>query len=125
MPRIFVAQNLIDRWLSEGWIQLDGELLKLATGAETTSLFINPAVFFVSVDGGEEDQYQVLGCVKSAQELTEMAAEHLDTSVIMGEQAYTVTPGFVAVPVGPDGTETLMDSQAWGRLRDVLQQMES
>lgn len=123
MPRIFVAQNLIDKWLSEGSIQLDGELLKLSTAGDATSLFINPAVFFVCVDGGDEDPYQVVGCVKSSQELNEMAAEHMDTSVIMGDQAYTVTPGFVAVPVGPDGTETLMDGATWAGLRDTLQSM--
>ena len=125
MPRIFVAQTLIDRWLSEGWIQLEGELLKLTAGGAATSLFINPAVFFERVDGGDEDPYQVVGCVKSSQELSQMSADHIESSVLMGDQAYTVEPGFVAVPVGPDGTETLMDGPSWARLRDALQQMAS
>lgn len=120
MPRIFVAQSLIDTWLNEGWILLDGELLRLSAGGAPTSLFISPAVYFLNVDGSDDDPYQVVGCVKSSQELSQMAAEHYETSVIMGEQAYTVEPGFMAVPVGPDGTETLMDGPSWSRLRDAL-----
>lgn len=125
MPRIFVAQTLVDQWLAEGMIQLDGELLRLAAGATPTSLFITQAVYFEQVDGDgdDHDPYQVVGCVKSSLELAQMGAEHFDTSVVLGELAYTVVPGFVAVPVGPDGTETLMDAASWGRLRGALTQM--
>lgn len=123
MPRIFVAQALVDQWLAEGMIQLDGELLRLASGAAPTSLFITQAVYFEQVDGDDQDPYQVVGCVKSSLELVQMGAEHFDTSVVLGELAYTVVPGFLAVPVGPDGTETLMDGASWGRLRGALMQM--
>ena len=123
MPRIFVAQALVDRWLSEAMIQLDGELLRVAAGGAPTSLFITPAVYFERVDGDDVDPYQVVGCVKSSVELAQMGAEHFDTSVVLGDLAYTVEPGFVAVPVGPDGTETLMDGAAWGRLRGALERM--
>lgn len=123
MPRIFIAQSLVDGWLSEGWVQLDGELMKLSAQGVPASLFISPAVFFERVDGGGGDPYQVVGCVKSSQELAQMGAEHFDRDVVLGEQAYTVEPGFVAVPVGPDGTETLMDGASWSRLRDSLLQM--
>lgn len=123
MPRIFVAQALVDQWLAEGLIQLDGELLRLSAGTSVTSLFITPAVCFEQVDGDDQDPYQVVGCVKSSIELSQMGAEHFDTSVVLGELAYTVMPGFLAVPVGPDGTETLMDGASWGRLRSTLAQM--
>lgn len=123
MPRIFVAQTLVDQWLSGGLVQLDGELMRVAAGGAPTSLFITPAVCFERVDGDDPDPYQVVGCVKSSVELTQMGAEHFDTSVVLGDLAYTVEPGFIAVPVGPDGTETLMDGAAWGRLRSTLTQM--
>ena len=80
------------------------------------SLFINPAVYFERVDGSEPDAYQLVGTVKSAQELAQMGAEHYADSVVVGDYAYTVKPGFLAVPVGADGTETVLDSTAWGRL---------
>ncbi len=118
MPHIFVAQALVDRWLGDGVIQLDGELMRLS--GSSMSLFINPAVFFERVDGGDQDPYQVVGCVKNSQELVQMGGEHFDTSVVLGDQAYTVVPGFVAVPVGPDGTETLMNGANWGQLQSTL-----
>jgi hypothetical protein len=124
MPRIFVAQALVDQWLGEALIQLDGELLRISTGGAPTSLFITPAVCFERVDGDDPDPYEVVGCVKSSLELAQMGAEHFDTSVVLGELSYTVVPGFVAVPVGPDGTETLMDGASWGRLRTALSLME-
>ena len=106
MPRIFVAQTLVDRWLAEGVIQLDGELLRLSSGGAPTSLFITPAVWFQQVDGDDPDPYQVVGCVKSSVELVQMGAEHFDTSVVLGDLAYTVEPftlaatGAVAVRAG-------------------------
>lgn len=123
MPRIYVAQALVDRWLGEGRIELDGDLLRLSAGGPPTSLFINPAVYFERVDGGDADPHQVVGCVKSSQELAQMGAEHYDTSVVLGDHAYTVQPGFIAVPVGADGTETLLDGAAWTSLVGALQRM--
>ena len=121
MPRIYVSQALVDRWLGEGQIELDGDLLRLA--GRQTSLFISPAVFFEHIDGADVDPHAVVGCVKTSQELTQIGAEHFDTSVVLGESAYTVQPGFIAVPVGPDGTETLLDAGAWSQLVQALESM--
>lgn len=133
MPRIYVSQALVDRWLVEARIELDGDLLRVS-GAPS-SLFINPAVYFVRIDGGaadtesgtdpRADPNKLVGCVKSSQELAQMGAEHYDTSVVLGEQAYTVQPGFIAVPVGADGTETLMDAEGWSALVATLQGMQA
>ena len=123
MPRIYVSQALVDRWLVGGRIELDGDLLRLAS--PPTSLFINPAVFFERVDGGDADPHQLVGCVKSSQELAQMGAEHYDTSVVLGDQAYTVQPGFIAVPVGADGTETLLDAGSWQQLVGALSTMQA
>lgn len=125
MPRIYVSQALVDRWLAEGHIELQGDLLRLSLrqSGPQTSLFINPAVFFERIDGVEQDPHGVVGCVKSSQELAQIGAEHYDTSVVLGESAYTVQPGFIAVPVGADGTETLLDAGGWSRLVDTLQAM--
>ena len=122
MPRIYVSQALVDRWLVGGHIELDGDLLRLAS--PPTSLFINPAVFFERVDGGDADPHQLVGCVKSSQELAQMGAEHYDTSVVLGDHAYTVQPGFIAVPVGADGTETLLDAGGWQQLVGALSTMQ-
>ena len=116
MPRVFISQTLVDEWLGGGGIDLDGDLLRLDAGGAPMTLFINPAVYFERVDGTEADAYDVVGVVKSSQELAQMGGEHYETAVVLGDYAYTVKPGFLAVPVGADGTETVLDGAGWGRL---------
>ena len=117
MPRIFVAQTLADSWLSAGRVALERDLLRLpASGGAATDLFINPAVFFERIDGSESDVHDVVGRVKTAQELAQMGADHYESSVVMGDYAYTVVPGFLAIPVDARGAELLLDGASWGRL---------
>ena len=123
MPRIYVSQALVAQAMGAGRIQLDGDLLRLDAGGTPAQLFINPAVYFDRVDGGEHDPNGIVGCVKTSQELAQLGAEHYDTSVVMGECAYTVVPGFLAVPVAPDGTEAPLDPGAWARLMGALQRL--
>ncbi len=123
MPRIFVAQTLADSWLAAGRVQLERDLLRLPDpSGGATDLFINPAVFFERIDGSEADVHQVVGKVKTAQELAQMGADHYESSVVMGDYAYTVVPGFLAVAVDSKGAELKLDSASWGRL---LVQIES
>lgn len=123
-PRIFVAQTLADSWLSARRVQLERDLLRLteAGGGAVTDLFINPAVFFERIDGTEADVHDVVGRVKTAQELAQMGADHYESSVVMGDYAYTVVPGYLATPVDPKGAEQELDGPAWTRL---LGQLES
>jgi hypothetical protein len=123
MPRLYVSQPLVDSWLTAGRVRLDGDLLRLEAVPTPIQLHINPAVYFERVDGSDPDPYAVVGCVKSAEELGQMGAEHYENSVIVGDHAYTVRPGFLAIPVGADGTETLMDGPTWGRLVQALSQL--
>ena len=117
MPRIFVAQTLADSWLSAGRVALERDLLRLpASGGAATVLFINPAVFFERIDGSESDVHDVVGRVKTAQELAQMGADHYESSVVMGDYAYTVVPGYLAIPVDGKGGELKLDSAGWGRL---------
>jgi len=122
MPRIFVAQTLADSWLAAGRVQLERDLLRVSDPAGSFDLFINPAVYFERIDGNETDVHQVVGQVKTAQELAQIGADHYESSVVMGDFAYTVVPGLIAVAVDPKGAEIKLDGASWGRL---LGQLES
>ena len=115
MPRIFVAQTLVDTWLSTGRVALERDLLRLS-GQQAVDLFINPAVWFERIDGGEADPHDVVGRVKTSQELAQMGADHYESSVVMGDYAYTVRPGFIATVVDARGSEVRLDGSTWGRL---------
>jgi hypothetical protein len=120
MPRIFVSQNTIDRWLGGGGIVLDGDVLRFNSGM-ALDLVINPAVYFDHIEGNEADPYDIIGAVKSSQELAQMGGEHYDRSVVLGDYAYTVNPGFVAIPVGPDNTEAALDGASWAALLSAME----
>lgn len=125
MPRIFVAQTLVDSWLNAGRVQLERDLLRLAAAEGNVDLFINPAVFFERIDGSETDVHEVVGRVKTAQELAQMGADHYESSVVMGDYAYTVVPGFLAIAVDAKGTELTLDGVAWGRLLSQIEALGS
>ena len=120
MVRVFVSQNCIDRWHAAGGIGIDGDLLRFHA-VPGASLFINPSVYFERVDGGESDPYDIVGAVKTAQELAQMGAEHYERSVVLGDFAYTVNPGFVASPVGSDGAAQMIDASTWGQLVGAME----
>lgn len=121
MPRIFVAQTPVDTWLSTGGVSLEQDLLRVS-GPPSVDLFINPAVWFERIDGGEADPHDVVGRVKTSQELAQMGADHYESSVVMGDYAYTVRPGFIATVVDARGAEVRLDGPTWGRL---MQQIET
>lgn len=125
MPRIFVAQTLADSWLNAGRVQLERDLLRLPAAGGNVDLFINPAVFFERIDGSETDVHEVVGRVKTAQELAQMGADHYESSVVMGDYAYTVVPGYLAIAVDAKGTELTMDGVAWGRLLSQIEALGS
>lgn len=122
MPRIFVAQTLVDSWLSTGRVSLERDLLRLS-GPQAVDLFINPAVWFERIDGGEADPHDVVGRVKTSQELAQMGADHYESSVVMGDFAYTVRPGFIATVVDARGSEVRLDGPTWGRLMAEIESL--
>lgn len=120
MPRIFVAQSALDRWMNSGGATLDADLMRFA-GAPGVSFYINPAVHFVSVDGGGPDPYDIIGSVKTSHELAQMGADHYDASVLIGESAYSVQPGFVGTPISQNGTEAQLDGGSWGTVLRAIE----
>ena len=120
MVRVFVSQNCIDRWHSSGGIALDGELLRFHA-VPGSFMSINASVHFERIDGDETDPYDIVGAVKTAAELAQMGAEHYENSVVLGDYAYTVNPGFIASPVDAAGTPVMLDPGSWGQLVGAIE----
>lgn len=125
MPRIFVSSTLVDRWLAEGRARLDGDVLCIEAPESRAFLHLDPAVHFECVDGPHPDKHELVGAIRSAADLGSMGAEHFDTSVVYREEAYTVQPGFTAVPMEADGTQLVMSAPAWQQLVATLLRMSS
>jgi len=92
--RVFVAQEALESWLTDGRATLEGETLTygdLRFHAET-------AVHFLAEVTGGADTYQLLGRVKSYSQLLSLAAEHSPEAVVLGDNAYHVVDGYALTP---------------------------
>src|SRR5271155_3640802 len=93
MARLFVSQELLDEWAVEGKIELSGNLLKIQSEDRTFAL--TPGVRFLKLAAGGDGQ-QLVGKVKTEEQLASMGGELYMSSVLLGEDAYDVQGGFLA-----------------------------
>src|SRR5512139_3444621 len=94
---LFVSQAMLDAWAEQGKIDFVGNVMTLLTGeGRGRSYALEPAVRFLKVLGAEADPNALLTKVKPVSQLREMGAEQVERSVVLGDLAYEVEPGFLA-----------------------------
>ena len=96
--RVFFPQEALDQWLSDDRIELTGT--ELVIKAEGRKYRIMEAVRVLGESTGGQDDNEIVGRVKTVAYLTELGAELLGNSMIIGENAYDVVPGFLGSPIG-------------------------
>jgi hypothetical protein len=96
--RVFFSQAALDQLIVEGKVDLIGDELTLK--AEGRRYRILEAARIVSEVSGTADGNELLGKVKTRAYLSELGAELLETSMVLGDNAYEVVPGFLGAPVG-------------------------
>lgn len=94
---LFVSQAMIDSWADQGRIDFVGNVMTLLSGeGRDRSYALEPAVRFLALLGAEADPHKLLKKVKSIVQLRELGAEVIDASVVLGDVAYEVEPGYLA-----------------------------
>src|SRR5580693_5179680 len=96
--RVFFPQTFLDVWLGESRAELNGDDLLLKS--EGRRYRIIEAVRVMREVTGADDPHELLGRVKTRAFLTELGAEMLESSMILGDNAYDVIQGFVGAPIG-------------------------
>jgi len=96
--RVFFPQVALDEWLVEDRVDLKND--ELTIKSEGRKYRIIEAIRVLREVSGVSDSHELLGKVKSKAFLAELGAEILETSMILGDNAYDVVPGFVGAPVG-------------------------
>jgi hypothetical protein len=95
--RVFFPQACLDQWGVEGKIELTPtELVILAEGRRYE---ITEVVRVVVEVTGAPDPHGIVGKVKAKDELETMGAEILENSMIIGDNAYDVVPGWAGTPL--------------------------
>lgn len=96
---MFFPQVALDQWLVDGKIDLSStELILLAEGRRYK---VEEAVRVLVEVTGANDAHKLVGKVKPKSKLEEIGAEILENSMIVGDNAYDVVPGFCGVPAEP------------------------
>jgi hypothetical protein len=96
--RVFFPQAALDEWVFDNRADIKGEDLSLKT--EGRRYRIIEAVRVMREVTGADDPHELLGRVKTRAFLTELGAEMLENSMILGDNAYDVIQGFVGAPIG-------------------------
>jgi hypothetical protein len=111
--RVFFPQTAVDQWGIDSKIDLVGnELILLAEGRRYK---VEEAVRIVAEVTGANDDRKIIGKVKPKRALEEIGAELLETSMILGENAYDVVPGWVGTPAGPFNDHLLSEERMTAR----------
>lgn len=94
--RVFFPQSSIDQWGIEGKIEFsEAGLLIPAEGRRYTMTEVVRVVIEVT---GAADPHDIVGKVKPKTELEGLGAEILESSMILGDNAYDVVPGWAGTP---------------------------
>ena len=94
--RVFFPQAALDEWLADERVDLKNDELSLK--GEGRRFRIIEAVRVLREVTGADDPHELLGRVKSCAFLNELGAELLESSMIIGDNAYDVLQGFVGAP---------------------------
>jgi hypothetical protein len=97
--KLFLPQRILEDW--SGNEKADLEEGKLVVKDPKSSHPVSAGVHFVKLVSGN-DTNNLVGRVKSMAQLDELGAEHMADSVILGDTAYEVEPGYLTeVPPEP------------------------
>ncbi len=96
--RVFFPQEALDRWLVDGKVEISGSELTIPN--ERRRYRLVEAVRVVSEETSHTDPDELVGRVKTMLYLTELGAELLGDSMVLGDNAYRVVAGWLGTPVG-------------------------
>ena len=97
--KIFLPQDVVDSWITADKVELAGEILTFRESG--LALRVVPGFYFDHVSGGSDEGVKLLGRAKSKAAVAALGAEVYMSSLILGETAYEVQPGYIAKPVDP------------------------
>ena len=95
--RLFVPQTVLDGWLGEERIRVDGEVMTLLP--ERHRFQLETAVLFKTELTGAGDPHSLIGRVKDLEQIAALGGDYSSGSVIVGDLAYEVVDGLVGAPI--------------------------
>lgn len=106
--RVFFPQEALDTWVVDERVMVEDDILTLKP--EGRRFKLQSAVRFVTEVGGGGDARQLVGKVKTRQQLAELGGELCANSVLLDEDAYDVIEGFLGELIQEPKTVATGDS---------------
>ena len=121
--RLFFPQQALDEWLESGRITLVGE--ELTVLPEGRMFGLTQAVRFMAEVAEGSDPHDLVGKVKTLEQVQAMAAEYCTGSVILGDNAYEIVDGFLAqaLPATSPATKPTDAGSTGDALSEILTQV--
>ncbi len=96
--QFFFPQAALDQWIVDERVDVKGgELTVLGAGRRYR---LSEAVHIVREVSGTTDGHDLVGRVKPRGKLEQLGAEIVESSMLLGDSAYDVEPGWLGIPVG-------------------------
>jgi hypothetical protein len=99
--RVFFPQIALDTWVIDGKVELAADELRLPQ--EERRYHVEESVRVVAELTSGVCPRGLIGKVKSRKAMLELGAELMDQSMILGDNAYEVVPGWTGTPIGSWG----------------------
>jgi len=107
--KVFFPQAALDMWVVDGTIDLTGShLVVVASGRKFD---VVEAVRVMAEVTGTPDPFELVGRVRAKDTLVGLGAEIVESSMIVGDNAYDVIPGWLGVPDGESAGDAALLSE--------------
>ena len=109
MPvKVFISQGAVDSWVSSEKVELSGS--QLTFKSRPGALELAPASLFRRISAGKTDPHTLVGKVLDEEAILALGGETYMSSVLLGETAYDVEPGFVGVPAASTDARAVVET---------------
>ena len=105
--RLFFPQSALDEWIMDGSVELNDGILSILS--ESRRFRLTEAVRVLGEVSGSGDVRELDGRAKERAELETLGAEILESSMLLGDAAYDIVPGWLGSPVEPPSVQSARD----------------
>jgi hypothetical protein len=91
---IYIPHDKLELWVSEGKISFSDNVITILSG-NRVSYKLSPAYKFKKLTSGNDDSEELLGKVKTKEDLKDLNPDIFHDSIIVGDRAYEVEMGYI------------------------------
>ena len=92
--KIFLPQEKLENWVNDGKISFSENIITTLTGNKVRYKLV-PAYKFLKLTSGEKDKPNLLGTVKTKDDIKHLKPDIFMDSIIIGDMAYEVETGYI------------------------------